>query len=311
MRRLGIALGLVIGLPAVAAVLYAAVLFWNGGRASFPPEASPAATARPVEARQSAAARQQVRRALVGRETADQVLFGDLHVHTVYSADAHLQSVKIRDRISQNPPADACDFARFCSQLDFWSINDHAESLTPDLWSRTIDAVRQCNAAAGDPANPDLVSFLGWEWSHAGRPEAHYGHKNVVLRDVEEGRVPARPIGSATGAPAAFITMGVIAPLVTGGLDEWRTFHRYSRDTLDVDDCPADVAVRDLPDDCRESAATPTELFAKLADWDLPALVIPHGLSWGTTNPAGADLRVQIAAHDARWHRAAPSLTVR
>ena len=55
MRRLGIALGLVIGLPAVAAVLYAAVLFWNGGRASFPPEASPAATARPVEARQSAA----------------------------------------------------------------------------------------------------------------------------------------------------------------------------------------------------------------------------------------------------------------
>ena len=292
-----------VTLPIVAVALYLAVLFWNGGRADFPPEADPVDEARPEAVVRAAVARQAARRALVERADASQILFGDLHVHTVYSADAHLQSIRIRDRISPNPPADACDFARFCSQLDFWSINDHAESLTPDLWSRTVEAVRQCNASAGDPANPDLVSFLGWEWSHRGSPEEHYGHKNVVLRDTEDGRIPTRPIASAPGAPAMFLSMGVVGPLVLEDLDEWAPFHRYARDVLAVEDCPSGPGVRELPTDCRESATTPTELFAKLADWDLPAIVIPHGLSWGTTNPPHADLKYQIEQHDPRWQR--------
>ena len=96
-----------------------------------------------------------------------------------------------------HPPADACDFARFCSNLDFWSINDHAESLTPGDWEETKRTVRQCNAVAGDPTNPDLVTFLGWEWTQIGEtPENHYGHKNVILRDIEDDVVPTRPIAS-------------------------------------------------------------------------------------------------------------------
>ncbi|MDJ0789341.1 MAG: DUF3604 domain-containing protein [Myxococcota bacterium] len=287
MRRfLGIVLGLVL-LPFVAAALYLGVLFVNGSRADFPPEARPEAARRPV-----------------ARVDTPRILFGDLHVHTVYSADAHLQSVKIRERVSPDPPADACDFARFCSQLDFWSINDHAESLTPDLWRRTVEAVRQCNASAGDPANPDLVSFLGWEWSHrAGSPEEHWGHKNVVLLETDEGRIPARPIAAARGPSWVYVGMGVIAPIVRSNLGEWASFHRYARELIALDECPDGVPVRDLPLDCRESAVDPATLFAKLADWGLPALVIPHGLSWGTTNPAGADLVWQIDQHDPRWQR--------
>ena len=96
--------------------------------------------------------------------TADkQVLFGDLHVHTTFSPDAFIMSMPLQGGSGLHPPADACDFARYCSALDFWSINDHAEGITPRRWSETRESIRECNAAAGDPANPDMVSFLGWE----------------------------------------------------------------------------------------------------------------------------------------------------
>ena len=78
------------------------------------------------------------------------ILFGDLHVHTTYSFDAFSISLPMYQGEGVHPPADACDYARFCSSLDFWSINDHAEGMTPAQWSQTRDMVRQCNAAAGD-----------------------------------------------------------------------------------------------------------------------------------------------------------------
>ena len=130
-------------------------------------------------------------------EAAKQILFGDFHVHTTFSFDAFMMNLPMAGGIGSRPPSDACDFARYCSALDFWSINDHAELLTNDLWEQTVDSVRQCNDVAGEPSNPDLVTYLGWEWSHIGStPDTHYGHKNVVLLDTEEGKIPTRPIGS-------------------------------------------------------------------------------------------------------------------
>ena len=237
-----------------------------------------------------------------------QILFGDLHVHTTFSLDAFMISLPLFQGEGVHPPADACDFARFCAELDFWSINDHAEGLTPYQWAEMKETVRQCNAVAGDPENPDMVTFLGWEWTQKGdTPEEHYGHKNVILRDTAEDSVPRRPIASK---PNLFPSVGVdptsfpFRLLLVGaapggkGRQPYLDSARYLQDRQDAADCPSGVPVRDLPEDCLESAPTPGELFEKLDDWGFPYLVIPHGNAWGFYTPPGSSWDKQLADHE-------------
>ena len=238
----------------------------------------------------------------VGVERTGQILFGDLHVHTGYSADALTQSLPLLRGEGSRTPADACDFARFCSALDFWSINDHAESISTSEWEETIAAIRKCNEVAGDPADPDLVSFLGWEWSQGAlEPEGHFGHKNIVLRDTAADAIPSRPIGAGRLGGAVWGLAGLAVSLRDAG--RWGLYedlHRSLLDDFGRAQCPPGVDVRELPPDCYERAPTPDVLFEKLDQWGFPALVIPHGLAWGTTNPEGADLARQLSGihHD-------------
>ncbi len=243
-------------------------------------------------------------------KSSSQILFGDLHVHTTYSGDAFIFSLPLFQGEGVHPPADACDFARFCSGLDFWSINDHAEDITAQQWSETRKAIRQCNAVA-DPENPDLVAFLGWEWTQSAPPgdrsgTTHYGHKNVILRDTADEAVPLRPIGAGGGGlfetplpPAVWaLVRSGMASLDLGNLQPYLDFNRFARVVRSMEVCPKGIPVRDLPSDCLEGAETPAELFEKLDDWGYPSLVIPHGTSWGIHAPPTAALTQQLSAAD-------------
>ena len=236
-----------------------------------------------------------------------QILFGDLHVHTTFSPDAFMMSLPVVQGEGAHPPADACDFARYCSGLDFWSINDHAEGLTPRHWQETVDSVRQCNALAGDPDNPDVVAYLGWEWTQVGQtPSDHWGHKNVILRDLDEDSIPARPIA----APSPLIrvlsnkrppTQRLLLTLANiGEAERLFSYNFYQNEILATPACQTGVDTRQLPVDCIETARDPAELFEKLAQWGHESIVIPHGTTWGAYTPPGSSFDKQLkgAQHD-------------
>ena len=234
------------------------------------------------------------------RET--QILFGDLHVHSTFSIDAFIYSLPIFGGEGAHPPADACDFARHCAGLDFFSINDHAEGLTTHLWDQTKKSIRQCNALGGDPQNPDLVAFAGWEWTQTGRtPETHFGHKNVIFPGTADDDLPTRPISSIDIAtydeerpPPGPVMHGVAAGARLLGYTPYADLISFLGRLADADACDPNANTRDLPPDCREAAATPEVLFQKLNEWELDSLVIPHGLAWGIHAPPGALLDVQL-----------------
>jgi hypothetical protein len=233
----------------------------------------------------------------------NRILFGDLHVHTTLSVDAFMWSLPLMGGEGVHPPADACDFARFCSQLDFYALTDHAEALNPRTWQMTRDSVRQCNAVAGEHEQPDTIAFTGYEWTQVGlTPEKHFGHKNVLFKYDTDDQLPARPISAPGITARAFSNLSALWPLLTlparafpnqqGYLD----FARHIRENGTYPICPEGVNSKELPPTCRERAATPEVLFDKINDWGLDTLVIPHGTTWGFYTPLGYTWDKQLRA---------------
>jgi hypothetical protein len=262
------------------------------------------APAVPAQVREAAAREQRSRVAARAEQSTDQILFGDLHVHTTFSSDAFRMSLPMVQGDGAHPPADACDFARVCAALDFWALTDHSESLTEQQWNRSIDSVRQCNAVSATGNTTGMLTFMGFEWTQAGSDAgSHYGHKNVVFKYDDRDRLPARPISSTFRAAFGSIPLRLrLLPPLTD-LPNRQRYYDFAHLIQSVGDqpiCEDGVHTRELPSDCAEIAATPADLFRKLREWNLESVVIPHGNAWGIYSPAGISWDKQLVGdmHD-------------
>ena len=202
------------------------------------------------------------------------------------------------------PPAYACDYARFISQLDFYFLTDHAESFTPAQWQDAIHSVQQCNQLAGDSENPDLVAFIGWEWTQVGATaDQHFGHHNVLFKDDQFELLPKRPI-AASGAGVATVASRSAKsklPSTLGFVDPrhrayYSAYNQWIEQMAATPPCDSSVPSPSLPPDCFETAASPGELYRKLDEWAIESIVIPHGTSWGFYTPPGADWLHQLTS---------------
>ena len=215
----------------------------------------------------------------------EQILFGDLHVHSTVSWDAFVFSLPVFGGTGAHPPAEACDFARYCSSLDFFALTDHAETLTPRQWGESKKVLRQCSAVGQNKDDGDLITFTGFEWTQAGSTaENHYGHRNVIFRDQDEEHLPKRAI-----SPMPPYFDPDLKILETMNDQRVGGYVAMMQELAKVPVCAANTDTQSLPDNCMEVALTPQDLSRKLDQWGYDALVIPHGTAWGLSNPPTAD----------------------
>ena len=241
------------------------------------------------------------------KETLDtkQIFFGDLHVHTTFSQDAFLFSLPMLQGEGVHPPADACNFARFCSSLDFFSITDHAEGMTQKMWEDSIKSIKNCDAVSNDEQK-DLIAFVGWEWTQMGATsDSHYGHKNVILRDLDN--LPTKPIGAGITGLDLLIKNNAtpLLPLIADFPPEQIDFDflKYRNTTYSEPFCNDLENKEEIQ--CKEKAETPKDLFERIDELKLEALVIPHGTTWGIHAPANSNLSSQLlnGQHDPEKQR--------
>jgi hypothetical protein len=126
--------------------------------------------------------------------------------------------------------------------------------------------------------------------------ENHFGHRNVVLRDLTDDAISTRPIASDSPAnyfqaPSAMM-LGLLPVIARDPV--YLNYATYQQEIQHTPRCADGTAVRDLPEDCREYAATPGVLNDKLEDWGFASLVIPHGMTWGMYTPQGSSWAKQL-----------------
>lgn len=245
-----------------------------------------------------------------------QVLFGDTHVHTRNSLDAFLFMAQDEgELLNDRDVAEACDYARFCADVDFFVSSDHAEFLTEENYTAARRQVRDCNLeSAGLPGYEDFMAFMGFEWTQTQAlmgveipgitDSISWGHKIVFFLGDQDEDLPARPIASMAtpeinnqrlpgffeGERLANVLDGLVPPRLEP-IDEFVSL-------LSLDACPQGIPSNEIGStSCFEYALTPNELFTRLSDWGLPVVVGAHGTAWGEGGPGDWDAQVNPTHH--------------
>ena len=235
--------------------------------------------------------------------TEKQILFGDTHVHSTFSTDAFLWSLKNFNGEGPHLMAEACDYARFCSAIDFWVATDHAEVSTPRKWAETIKAVQNCEAVNQGDRTKDLITFVGFEWTQIdpSNKEDHYGHKNVLFLETDQSLLPNVPFGAAGYTSAGFRDLDGFASAKINMLsasivdfsnrDRYADFIAFYDEVVSNPDCdPNDMNYLD----CYKSVYTPKDLFSLLENVKSDSIVIPHGNTWGYYTPTESSWDKQL-----------------
>ena len=239
-----------------------------------------------------------------------QILFGDLHVHSTNSVDVFVLQLPLLGGRGEAGPAAHCDFARYCSQLDFWAITDHQEGAPEWAWDESREAVQMCNDLYdGDGTDPDMVTFAGFEWQQSSNdPSDDWGHKNVIFRDFDDAEIPARAIasvGQVTGVSQTELKLAVAMATAVDPDNEtiYQAVYDYAAAGMNTDACASDMESPSLPTDCVEYAADPATLYQKLDEWGSETLVIPHGYTWGAHHPPLTTWKYQLnpTQHDPNY----------
>lgn len=248
--------------------------------------------------------------AAMGHNATKQIFFGDMHVHTTASFDA--AAIQILHGIKNDIDA-ACDYARICSQLDFWGSSEHAEGMwiSPvetigDKWKKVTESVKACNAlgnAVQDAnGNAEFVVFQGFEWTSSGQADTvpdRWGHKNVFFAN---DAVPPRPVASWSLVDIPNLALKYIGDFI----DELTRLdpdyaNEYLEDTVfGLSSYPVCPPGAEPDGTCNLVAYEPRELWSMLNGWreefadqGYDVLAIPHGTAWGV-QAVDADWPIQL-----------------
>ncbi|MEO1034770.1 MAG: DUF3604 domain-containing protein [Pseudomonadota bacterium] len=147
---------------------------------------------------------QQAVRAALRQPTDAMIRFGDPRVYTTFSDQAFLLSL---DEFGGQGPAtlgDACDYARFCSAIDFWAATDHVATLTERRWRQTRETALQCQAVANaDQAGAHDV-FVGFSWPTTTDAQLNRS-RAIVLSDLDtDVRLSRDGVKNAPAAVAGY-----------------------------------------------------------------------------------------------------------
>ena len=136
---------------------------------------------------------------VIAREP-NRLLWGDTHLHSSYSADAHQPSTRSVDPNTAYhwakglPVVHPETRARVQLQrpLDFLAVTDHAEALGQAEWKGVIEAAERHYAPCS------FTTFIGWEWTAALGGESI--HRVVLMNEGAEPAGQLTPLSAPAGA---------------------------------------------------------------------------------------------------------------